>query len=276
MIKIIKSLAMIGVVAAVGLTMTGAYFSDTEKSVGNIMQAGSLDLFLNDTNGDETVVVVNIDDMKPCQVEYSAPIKLHITNNPGRIYKKIVVADDNIYCGTNGTTEPECEAEGGVWGASGCSDDDSTTPSWVEKNYLPEVTWFDLAIWVTDPLATTIVEPNGDQNANPDPICGTTITDGTTITTITTDCWKTLIPDGKITVAQIAGKQIDLGGDIGDYPAGSTIIIRQSFHMKAEATNEYQSDSCTFTEEFKVLQVNDDTTPVGDICTPDLNTGCAV
>ena len=42
--KILLSLLSIGAVSGVAVLATGAFFSDTEESVGNVLQAGSLDL----------------------------------------------------------------------------------------------------------------------------------------------------------------------------------------------------------------------------------------
>lgn len=44
MTKILKSVAVIGFVAAVAVAGTGAYFSDTETSTGNTFKAGAIDL----------------------------------------------------------------------------------------------------------------------------------------------------------------------------------------------------------------------------------------
>ena len=256
---------MIGIVGVAGLTLTGAYFSDTETSTNNIMQAGSLDLILNGVNGDPVVALVDIKDMKPSLVQYSAPIKLHITNNPGKIYKKISI--NGADCVTVTTTEPECTAEGGTWnyddGSTVEPDCSAGTGTWTPQNDLFPVTYFDLAIWKGDGI------PNEDQNLNPDPICD----DDSSSTPVTTNCWETLIPDDVITINGIANKQIYLGGEDGSYDAGSTIIIRQSFHMKGDADNKYQSDSCTFTEEFMVVQTN--APHPADYCDPAVATGGA-
>ena len=250
---------MIGIVGVAGLTLTGAYFSDTETSTNNIMQAGSLDLILNGVNGDPVEALVLIEDMKPCQVKYSAPIKLHITDNPGRIYKKISINyDEEHTCQTNGTTEPECEAESGTWDGTVCTGASGQTTNYSVYNDLHAVTYFDLAIWVEDtsgniPVPTVV---------NVGEICATDTQVG---------CWKTLIPDGVITVNGIANRQIYLGGADGEYGDDNAIVIRQSFHMKDTAKNQFQSDSCKFKEEFEVVQINNPMTGA-DVCTPDSRT----
>jgi len=59
--KILLSLATIGVVGAIAVSATGAWFSDTETSTGNTFTAGTLDLAVNGQNtGIIPVVVGNI------------------------------------------------------------------------------------------------------------------------------------------------------------------------------------------------------------------------
>lgn len=237
MVKIIKSLAIIAFVAAIAVGATSSYFSDTETSAGNTMKAGSLDLTLNDQNGGTAGAVVTIADMKPSQVRYSDMIKLTVTDNPGKLYKHIVKPTNGILCETVNVTEPECTDQGGTWGLLdengiiGCNFPQGTR----DKNYLPEITWFDLEVWVGPGTPS--------QSA---PICDTNLTQ---------NCWKIIIPDGKVTVENIASKMIYLG-TYGTEMVTNTVTIRQSFHMDANAGNEYQSDKCTFNEEFTVLQTN--------------------
>ena len=49
--KIILSLSVIGVVAAIAVGGTIAYFSDTETSVGNTFTAGTIDISLDPKGG---------------------------------------------------------------------------------------------------------------------------------------------------------------------------------------------------------------------------------
>ncbi|MFC1615457.1 TasA family protein [Patescibacteria group bacterium] len=215
--KIIISLAMIVAVGAVVVGATRAYFSDTETSTGNMITSGALDLTLNGKNGEVVTAVVNIEDMKPSQTWYSGPITLEVFNNPGKLYKHVVAPFE---CTGGERTEPECEAESGQWDGATCT---GGTP----VDDLPRVTWFDLEVW-------------NDKNQNEE---------------IEEDEWEIIIPDGMITVEDIASHWIYLG-EYGEQLQMNKIVIRQSFHMDGEAGNEFQGDSCTFTEEFKVLQTN--------------------
>ncbi len=241
MIKIVKSLAMIAFVAAIAVGATSSYFSDTETSTGNIMQAGSLDLTVNSKDDPNVSAVVVIEDMKPSIVKYSAPITLEVTNNRGRLYKHIVKPTNGIVCDTGNLTEPECTEQRGTWVPNATGANRCVWPSGVvDKNDLPTETWFDLAVWVG------LTPPTAQDVDRTDPICNNTIT---------TNCWKTIIPDNTVTVDQIASKMIYLG-EYGTDMTVNKITIRQSFHLKDTVINWAQGDRCEFTEKFKVEQTN--------------------
>jgi len=225
--KILISLSVIVVVAAIAIGGTMAYFSDTETSAGNTISSGALDLTLNGHNN-VTDAVVTIDDMKPSQTWYSGPITLNVSNNPGRIYKKIVNEGSNpITCEDVITTEPECEAANGTW-------NDSTTPqcsNYTSSDYLPDVTWIDIQRW---------------EDFNKDGI-------------IDDDEWVTMLPDQTKTIAALSPSNRSDWIYLGTYGypmMDNELVIRQSFHMDKDAGNEYQADKCTFTEEFMVTQIN--------------------
>lgn len=107
--KILLSLSVIGVVAAIGIGGTIAYFSDTETSTGNTFSTGVIDININGEN--PWVKSWNIVDMKPCETGY---ITFNIQNpgdNPVNVWKTI----KNITTSDGDMTEPECVAEGGTW-----------------------------------------------------------------------------------------------------------------------------------------------------------------
>ena len=111
--KVLASLLMIGMVAAMAGAGTFAYFTDTETSTGNAITAGEIDLTVNDMNP-LSGPVVTINDIKPCWTELWVK-KVVVTNNPGVLTMKIfdIVNDggDDSYNGAS--SEPEYEAEGG-------------------------------------------------------------------------------------------------------------------------------------------------------------------
>lgn len=66
--KIIKSLSIIGMVAAIAIGATVAYFQDTETSAGNTFSAGVLDLLIADNDegfGNGVTATWVAEDMKP-------------------------------------------------------------------------------------------------------------------------------------------------------------------------------------------------------------------
>jgi len=76
--NILISLSIIGIVAAIVIGGTVAYFSDTETSKGNTLTAGILDLKIRDGDegwGDEVVGTWTADDVKPGnEYEFLAPL----------------------------------------------------------------------------------------------------------------------------------------------------------------------------------------------------------
>lgn len=116
--KIAISLGVIGVVAAVVIGGTVAYFSDTETSEGNTLNAGTIDISIDDQN--PWTGSYELGELKPSETAY---INFKITNvgeNPVNISKKLYEIQGNggeeIYnCGNySASSEPECEAEEGV------------------------------------------------------------------------------------------------------------------------------------------------------------------
>jgi predicted ribosomally synthesized peptide with SipW-like signal peptide len=76
--RIILSLSIIGIVAAIVIGGTIAYFSDTEASTGNILVAGSLDLKV-----DHTRQTYNGVDCKTCKVEIVSDTSNEVVSTDG-------------------------------------------------------------------------------------------------------------------------------------------------------------------------------------------------
>jgi len=137
--KIAISLGVIGVVAAIVIGATTAYFSDTETSTGNTFTAGTIDISIDNENpwtGSFTML-----DMKPCYTDY---INFKIENdksdpNPVNVWKRLF----NIEEVTGTVSEPECEAENGTWNGTSCDNN-------MEVNTLSSVIWYDLYVEVYD------------------------------------------------------------------------------------------------------------------------------
>lgn len=100
--KILISLSIIGVVAAIAIGATTAFFSDVEESEGNTFTAGTLDLEVNDKNP-VTNALIEFSDIKPGD-SGSKVIKMC---NTGTIKGGIVMCIKNLKNYENGCTEPE-------------------------------------------------------------------------------------------------------------------------------------------------------------------------
>jgi len=128
--KILLGLLVTGTVGAVVLYVTNSFFSDTETSTGNILQAGEIDLKINNEsyidqgnglqvsetttwgipNGkdDPLGLFFNFTDLKPGDLGEDT-ISIHLSSNPAWL-----CADLNITANSDETcTEPENAAVGG-------------------------------------------------------------------------------------------------------------------------------------------------------------------
>ena len=109
--KILISLSIIGAVAAIAISATTAYFSDTETSSGNTFTAGTIDIAVNGQNPWEIQEPFVFADMKPSQVEYSNFTINNVGTNPVNVWKKVDVGTTS----GGAISEPECFEQGGVW-----------------------------------------------------------------------------------------------------------------------------------------------------------------
>src|SRR3989339_612074 len=66
--KILLSVSIIMLVAAASVGITASYFSDTEKSVGNTLSVGTIDISINDQNPWSQQFALK--DMKPGYTDY--------------------------------------------------------------------------------------------------------------------------------------------------------------------------------------------------------------
>jgi len=103
--KILISLTVIGVVAAIVVGGTIAYFSDTETSVGNTFTAGTINIKLNPKGGQAVETVSGDLDLKPSQTGWTRSVITNVGTNPAEIWKHI----DNVENEEHGIVEPEQE-----------------------------------------------------------------------------------------------------------------------------------------------------------------------
>ena len=130
--KILLGLLVTGTVGAVALAATSSFFSDTETSTGNVLQAGSIDLIIDnhsyiDQTGNGLVenagttwratdltnqLFFNFTDLKPGDLGEDT-ISLHVDSNPAWVCADIsLTANSDETC-----TEPENAAVDGENGA---------------------------------------------------------------------------------------------------------------------------------------------------------------
>lgn len=108
--KIAISLGIIGVVAAIVIGATTAYFSDTETSTGNTFTAGILDLKVDIDGGDLMDLsgpIFEEGDMKPGD-KGEVTLSLHVDNDACGFVSFVLNEDKENTC-----TEPESEVETG-------------------------------------------------------------------------------------------------------------------------------------------------------------------
>jgi len=220
--KIILSISAIAAVAAIAISGTVAYFSDTETSSGNTFTAGTIDIAVNGENPWSQTGQYVFGDMKPSQVEYSNFTIKNVGTNPVNVWKKVDVVSEE----ENGINEPECVAYGGTWSGGTCNNPTNV------KNDISSVIQYDLSVKLY----------NSDQ--------------------ATSSVWEQTLYNLDKTIAQINAT----GTFLGMIPAGWHMDVVESYHMKNEAENEYQSDKMTFNitltgEQLKGIAVLEDKDP---------------
>lgn len=227
--KILISLSIIGVVAAIVIGGTYAYFSDTTTSTGNIFRAGTLDIDVEGENFTWTGNAV-MEDMKPCYTDY---INFRVNNdigdpNPVNIYKRIY----NVVEDTGAVSEPECAEQGGVLIGIGegatCDfiNCDTGTYTCVDNNNLSAYINYDLYVEVYDSDNEKI-------------------------------WWQTIYVDGD----NMSVNDVYANGEkevfLGMIPAGGYMLVKQSYHLRGDiVTNWAQGDQMTFDIEIKGEQLH--------------------
>ena len=101
--KILISLGIIAIAAAVGVGVTVSYFGDVETSTGNTFSAGTIDIAVNDQNPWEGTGYFTIGDMKPCDTHYKEFVVQNVGENKADVWKRFTVVE------TRGGLHPESE-----------------------------------------------------------------------------------------------------------------------------------------------------------------------
>jgi predicted ribosomally synthesized peptide with SipW-like signal peptide len=226
--KILISLTVIGVVAAIAVGGTIAYFSDTETSVGNTFSTGVIDITIKPEG--KWLGGWHIEDMKPCETGY---IIFNIHNpgkNPVNIWKTI----KNITTDDGDINEPECVYDNGIYHGvwdpvSKACDVYNENPRW---QYEPKSNLHD---WMNYDLSVKVTCP--------DDRCGDPINSG---------WWQLIYKDeDNKRVGQINGIPIFLGM----IPSEGSMEVTQSYHLIPDTGNWAQADTMTFDIEIYAKQL---------------------
>jgi predicted ribosomally synthesized peptide with SipW-like signal peptide len=112
--KILKSLSLIAVVAAIAIGGTVAYFSDTEESTNNVISAGTIDIAVDTENPWVSNAQYSFTGLEPSDDRDIDVVLSNVGTNDVVIWKKVSVTAE----ADNLQSEPECFAEGGAWDQS--------------------------------------------------------------------------------------------------------------------------------------------------------------
>jgi len=221
--KIAISLGIIGVVAAVVIGATTAYFSDTETSKGNTISAGTIDIAVDGQNPWSEDYSFALEDMKPSYVKYSIFTVKNVATNPVRVWKHI----KNVETSDGIMSEPECTDGGGVWDQNG----GCTGGNYIPEHDIDKVIEYDMYICEGD---KSICQVDGDGKP-------------------TSNNWTIVIDkDDGITLRDIESHYIYLG----ELEKNEKMTVVQSYHMKSDTGNWAQGDVVTFDIELLALQLN--------------------
>ena len=227
--KIILSLSVIGVVAAIAIGGTIAYFSDTETAKANIISAGTIDIAVNDENPWNKTYTDELKDMKPSQVRYIEFKVENVGTNPARVWKHIgnIVTNDGV------NSEPECTEGNGTW-------DNATKTcggSYAAEYNIDTVIDYDMYVCLVggDCAVDNTGKPTGTG-------------------------WNVIVhPADGMTMADIESTWMDL---MEWRPANKglekneKIIVVQSYHMRADTGNWAQGDTLTYNIDLLAQQMN--------------------
>lgn len=140
--KILLSLGLIAIVAAVSISATGAFFSDTETSTANVFTAGAIDLKIDSKgtyNGQPVTSATwqlkdlvptsdkffNFGDIKPGDTGENS-ISIHVINNDAWVCAAVT----NLQSDDNGLTEPESKVDATDGSGNGELDEEMVWKIW--------------------------------------------------------------------------------------------------------------------------------------------------
>jgi len=231
--KILMSLLVIALAVGGVAGASGAWFSDTEETVGNTFTAGIIDISLQPDTGQDVKTVEAEMFLKPCMTGY---IEVRVTNegnNPVEVWKhlKEVVS-------TEGET-PDAEIDFYEDWVAQTGQENDTPELW----RISDVIMYDM--WIQDgccdgdePDRNPFVFVEGLDRMIIDEADGYTVTEADPAQPETTppaagdkgvECWYIYL---------------------GVLDVGESMLVVQSYHMKSEVGNWAQGDIMSFTMEF--------------------------
>jgi predicted ribosomally synthesized peptide with SipW-like signal peptide len=204
--KILLSLVTIGAVAALAVGASRAYFSDTEKSVGNTFTTGTIDIAVDGQN--PWAKSYTMADMKPSQVNYINFVVHNVGTNPVDLSKTL----DNFAESENAQSESKCAAISGTWSTASQTCSGGTLPTDMQNTIR-----YDLRVELYN------TNPSADSQAKP-------------------YWWETIYQDSdNIRVGSLPKPMY-----LGMIPVGHYMKVIQSYHMDSETGNNYQGEKLTF------------------------------
>jgi predicted ribosomally synthesized peptide with SipW-like signal peptide len=145
--KILASIFVIGILALAMGWGTYSFFSDTEKSTGNVFTAGTIDIAVDNQNPWTATYSAELSDVKPSENRW---IKFVITNpgkNPVNVWKHIKVIECSggmkVYPTNNPVASSEPEYEEGL-----------VNNVYVERCWLPPYILYDLSTSIRGDIVT--------------------------------------------------------------------------------------------------------------------------
>jgi predicted ribosomally synthesized peptide with SipW-like signal peptide len=227
--KILISLAIIGVVAAIGVGATVAYFSDTETSTGNTISAGTIDISVDNNSVWGKTYTDVLTDMKPGYVRYINFVVKNTGENPARVWKHL----GSFATLTGIVSEPECTDQGGTW-----DNINGTCGTFADKNDIDNVITYDMYVCLGNDT-TCLVDTNGKPTGSN---------------------WNVIINENDgIMIGDMESAWFDLmewRPSQKTLLSGEEIKVSQSYYMQPTAGNEYQGDTLTFNIDLKAQQSN--------------------
>lgn len=142
--KILLSLVTIAAVGALAVGASRAFFTDTEKSVGNTFTTGTIDIAVDGNNPWSRNY--SMGDMKPSQVGYINFVVKNVGTNPVNLYKTL----GNFATTEITQSESKCFAIAGTWEGSICTG--GTLPNDMQKTIRYDMR---VELYKEDPTAVT-------------------------------------------------------------------------------------------------------------------------